>query len=136
MKTPNKISIKENQSPNEEEFVDDSELDIEDNFYKPDEEDILPSEDEPKSVPSAKVNIKQTEYELADLNKKLNNLVTSYKNLKPSKGSEEEKKYISDYKNLIGKIKILQNQIEDDLFSSIEEERKLKEIFSKRAGLS
>lgn len=136
MKTPNKISIKENQSSNEEEFVDDSELDIEDNFYKPDEEDILPSEDEPKSVPSAKVNIKQTEYELADLNKKLNNLVTSYKNLKPSKGSEEEKKYISDYKNLIGKIKILQNQIEDDLFSSIEEERKLKEIFSKRAGLS
>lgn len=118
--------------------VDNEESEVEDDdYYKPDPEDQPNDELEkdPSKLPNVKANIKDMEYNLADLKKSLSNMAAEYKKTKPSKGSDEYNAYVKQYKELDSKIKKLEIDIEDELNSGIYEDKSLKEIFQKRAGI-
>lgn len=120
--------------------IDDEETDTEmedDDYYKPDPDDQSNDELEkgPSKLPNVKANIKDMEYSLADLKKSLSNMAAEYKKTKPAKGSEEYNAYVKQYKELDSQIKKLELDIEDELSSGIYEDKSLKEIFQKRAGI-
>jgi hypothetical protein len=107
-----------------------------DDYYQPDPEDnITEPEEAPKNVPAVKSNLKQTEYELAGMKEKLKNMALDYKAKKPAKGTEEYNQYVSRYKEITSKIKKLEAAIDDELDSGIYEDKLLKEMLQKRAGI-